>query len=157
MSVLVHLCNTLVSGWETERSNDVNPLVSLRQLLYESWELSSTACVPTCLCTGRHGWRKAWEAGNCSSTPVLSVGKPSVCLLWLYLVSMLNYKWSCGVSLLTEESGYRLLPLSKHRHHTGKRYPWWIYCLTFTSKPACKSCETVFSCDKDKFSDFRND
>ena len=76
--ILQHVKWTMcVFMWHTTpgstRSNDINPLSSAAA------QMSSPVCAPACLCTGVHGWRETWEAGNCCSTVALSVGKPSVC------------------------------------------------------------------------------
>lgn len=98
----------------------------------------------------RHTWverRGARQDGGCFSAAALSAGKLSVWLLWLYLVSAMNYKWSCGVSRLTDDSGYTVGYSDWANSGIKQRKDIWdgfIPTLILRHGLMCSKCETVW-------------
>lgn len=111
MCVCVCLCfnvkHHLASKWH--KGLMIWTFTPLHRHLSESWKMSPPVSAPACPCTGIRGRREAWEAGNCSSTLVLSAGKPTWSQRWII-------NDVCGVSPLIDESGY--IGYS-HRANTG--------------------------------------
>lgn len=89
----------------TERSYVINPLTSLTILVG-----NIIACMRACIPMQRHTWMEWGIRGWCKKV----IRVPRLALL------ALNYKWSRGESLLTEESGFIAPTEQSHTSHREK-------------------------------------
>lgn len=136
MRPFVHSRQTSFSICVTERCNDPNPPPLLLQHLSESCQMSPLVCA--CLRARLHvrgqayaGWIEAERLVIVARLRCrLQRSRPSA-----YSVLALNYKWPCDVLLLTDQSGWRLLKLSKHGRRAGsRRFSEKLYCLGLLQK-----------------------